>query len=156
MYKSLETNWIRKKSDKALPIPEVMYFPFSEADGCYYHPREKLEIYDIDGKSYSMKYGVIAVNPKNYKNIEETIAHEWRHHMQYFNGIDFGKLSYPLEIFNKLPYRKAIWEYFSESEIELDAIRFQYKYSTIFEVWESVLYKLIKDFRPRPIITYGK
>ena len=96
-----------------------MYFPFTDKDGCYYHPRYGVEIYDMDGKPYSMKYGVIAINSKD-QDVEETIANEWRHHMQYFNGINFNNFPSSFDSFNKLPYGKAIWKYFSESEIELD------------------------------------
>lgn len=154
---SLLTNWIRKKSDKSMLMPEIMYFRFNDAGGKYYYPKKDCEMYDMYGKPHSMKRGVIALNPKYPAIEEQIIAHEWRHHMQYHNGVDFSKTSsnINIQLFNKLPYEKALWKYFSDDQIELDAIRFQYKYSSVDDEWEEILYSLIKDFKPRPIITYG-
>jgi len=153
--KSLELNWIRRKVDKTIPIPEVMYFPFVGVSGRYYHPSLKNEIFDNDGKPYSMKYGVIAIN-SNYtdKNVVEgMIAHEWRHHWQYFNGVKMDVS--PLDLFSKMNYKEALIKYFTTSKTEFDAIRFQYEHSFIYDVWEKILFDLIKDLHVKPIITYG-
>jgi hypothetical protein len=153
--KSLELNWIRKKVDKTIPIPEVMFFPFGDGRaGSYYHPNPKNEIFDIDGKPHSMKYGVIVLNPKYINDYaEEHIAHEWRHHWQCFNGMEFEDGSYLPS--KSSTYEQSLWDYFTGSKLEMDALRFQYKYAGVNDIWEETLYPLIKDLRIRPIITYA-
>ena len=158
--KSLELNWIRKKVDKTIPIPEVMFFPFGDGRaGSYYHPNPKNEIFDIDGKPCSMKYGVIVVgsrfNTDTQKNI---IAHEWRHHWQYFNGIEQNKPKCRANQITSKNYNHRVKQYFSTSKSELDALRFSYKQAGFlgnYEPWEELLYNLIKDLRVKPIIVYA-
>jgi hypothetical protein len=147
--KSLELNWIRKKVDKSIPIPEVVFHPLDGCAGKYYHP-EKYELYDLDGKPYLMRYGVIVVNPE-CELVQTTIAHEWRHHWQYYNGIEF-------EISPRVDnedYDKSLLKYFTGSKTEFDAIRFECKYTGIFPEWEKPLYSILKDLMVHPIITYG-
>ena len=153
--KSLELNWIRSV-DKSLVIPEVMFYPFGEDEkgGCYYDPEDN-EIYDDKGKSYSMKYGVIVVSSdKDNETMESIIAHEWRHHYQYYHGIKHDRPKYDL-LFED--YNKAVKQYFTTSKSELDAMRFSYKYAKQgkYQGWEEILYELIKDLRPKKTITYG-
>ena len=127
--KSLELNWLRKKVDKSIPIPEVVYHPLENAGGQYYSPNSDDELYDPDGKPYSMRYGVIVINPE-YGPYQSTIAHEWRHHWQHYNGFEF-EIS-PTRLFDEFDYDTALLKYFTESNTEWDAVRFQYKYSTIY------------------------
>lgn len=150
--KSLELNWIRKKVDRTIPMPEVMYFPFTDAGGRYYRP-QKGWMFDGDMRPHSMKYGVIVVSPLCSDNVEATIAHEWRHHWQYFHGVKFDAT--PVNIFQTMAYEKALVKYFKSSRMEMDALRFQYKHSTIHEAWEELLFNFIKDLHTTPIITYG-
>lgn len=152
--KSLELNWIRKKVDKSIPIPEVVYHPLDKAGGKYYQPNN-CELYDPDGKPYLMRYGVIVIDPE-YEPFQSTIAHEWRHHWQYYNGIKFD-IS-PIDLFDNFDYDTALLKYFTESNTEQDAVRFQYKHVGFFgeyEEWEKSLYPVLKDLMVHPIITYG-
>jgi hypothetical protein len=151
--KSLELNWIRNV-DRTIPMPEVMYFPFTDAAGRYYNPELGKEIYDADGKPFSLKYGVIAVSSKFPELIEETIAHEWRHHWQFFNGFKFDVS--PINLFKKFSYEEALIRYFATSKTEMDALRFQYQYSTVHDFWEEILFGFIQDLHVKPIITYGR
>lgn len=156
---SLETNWIRKKLDKTLPSPNVMYFPLSTAGGRYYYPKKHAAAYDLDGKSHSMKNGLIIVDSKlDIHSIVGVIIHEFRHHWQHFNGVKYDKptcSSYDKNIKN---YEKNTLQYFSSSIAELDAIRYEYSHTKFrgqYEPWEKLLYPFIKDLRIKSIITYG-
>ena len=151
--KSLELNWIRKRVDKTIPMPEVVFHPLSNAGGKYYWPN-KYELYDMNGKPHSMKYGVIVLDPRHHRYIKSTIAHEWRHHWQCFNGIKFESSPINLASHN-LSYDELILKYFTTCKIELDALRFEYKYAGLYDGCEEILYDLIKDLRVKPIITYG-
>lgn len=152
--KSLELNWIRKKVDKTIPMPEVIFWPLTTCSGKYYPPEEGHEIFDLDDRPHSMCYGAIIVNPEfGDEETQHTIAHEWRHHWQYYHGIDFGKS--PIKAFDTMEYEDALLKYFTTSDTELDALRFQYKYSGVHDLWEEVLLHLINDLRVKQITTYG-
>lgn len=149
--KSLELNWIRKQVDKTIPIPEVMFYPLAGASGKYYSPRNT-EMFDLDGKPYHMRYGIIVINPR-YSNIATTIAHEWRHHWQHFHGIKF-QIS-PLGVFSKMKFNEGLVSYFKSSRTERDALRFQYKHAGIHDGWEEILQPILQDLIINPTITYG-
>jgi len=148
--KSIELNWIRKKVDKSIPMPEVVFHSMDGCSGRYYSP-EKYELYDPDGKPYLMRYGVIVIDPKFENYASMILAHEWRHHWQYYHGIEF-EISPRV---NNENYNETLLNYFTGSKTEWDAVRFEYKYSGIFPEWEKPLYPVLKDLMVHPIITYG-
>ncbi len=139
MNSSMELNWIRK-FDKSLINPTVVFSSLKWASGLYYHP-EKDEIC-IDGKFYHLGCGLIEVSNFNNETAKETagtIAHEWRHHWQYFNlpkekvGFEWPKS------YNELEYNEMIVKYFTLNPLEMDALRFQKRYSYVYENWEEIL-----------------
>ena len=152
--KSFELNWIRKV-DKSIPIPEVIFFPLSDATGMYFSPDCDNVMFDADGYSYSMDYGVIVVSTlaKN-EDIEGTIAHEWRHHWQQYNGFEYDESTITEYDEEKMNYDEFAFQYFTTSKAELDALRFEYKYSNIPDQWEELLFKELKDLHVKPVITY--
>lgn len=138
--KSLELNWIRKY-DKSLIIPEVVFSSLSWVAGQYYKP-DNDEIY-IDGVGYSMRFGLIEVSERQNKtdvDIASTLAHEWRHHWQIFNLPTRTYNYYWPHEFDNSDYDDMIIKYFTSNELEMDALRFQKKYSSVCDEWESVLY----------------
>jgi hypothetical protein len=154
--KSLELNWIRKRVDKTIPLPEVVYLP--DIAGRYYSPDKQNELYDFGGKPYSMKYGVIVINSKLDNDAQRlNIAHEWRHHWQKYNGFPFSTPKYSShQVSNNY---KLARQYFLTSISELDALRFSYKYVGFvgaYKPWEELFYDLIRDLRVKRIITYGR
>ena len=158
--KSLELNWIRRKVDKTIPFPEVLFFPFTSGRaGSYYNPSPKNEIYDIDGKPHSLKYGAIVVSSKYDNKVQKNIiAHEWRHHWQYFKGIEKETPKCKATQITKENYNDIARLYFTTSKTELDALRFSYIHAGFlsnYEPWEELFYDLIKDLRVKPIMTYG-
>lgn len=138
--KSLELNWIRK-FDKSLSMPEVVYSSIDWAGGQYFHPEEN-EIC-IDGKYYNISRGLIEISVSNNvssKEISSTIAHEWRHHWQYFNlPYEKNKFKWP-QTYDDQKYNKLITNYFLLNPLEMDALQFQKKYSSIYEEWEEILH----------------
>jgi len=140
--KSLELNWIRN-FDKSLFIPEVVFHSLNSASGKYYPPEKKGWLYDENGHPYLMRFGVIVINPnQSDKEVPRTIAHEWKHHWQYFHGIKFEIP--PTNLFNRYSYMTAIVKYFKCSRTESDAIRFEYKHAGMNEYWKEALYNFIK------------
>lgn len=113
----------------------------------------KVIIEDDIGQPYS---GYYAIGTKTlvavYRNLgggslESTIAHEFRHHVQYeTNNISLKVVSFNTNI----TYEKAIRQYFRSSLSELDALIYEHKYakSDLNEWW---LKELVDDkgFRKR-------
>jgi hypothetical protein len=144
----LELNWIRRKSDKSLAMPLVIFDKLDFAGGLYCYPEKKGEFHSTDGKSYSLKDGAILVNTM-HDDAESTIAHEWRHHYQYHTGQSIGHSF--ITLFDKFDYNTALLKYFTLSKTENDALRFQYQYSQIGECWEQILHPLIKDLKVKHV-----
>jgi hypothetical protein len=157
--KSLETNWIRKKTDKTLPIPEIMEFPLRGAGGIYYHPDPDGEIYTLKGTPVSMKYGVIVIGDKYEDDVKAgIIAHEWRHHMQYCAGMKYDKPQCHSHEVKGNKYDNIARRYFSTSKSEMDALRFQYKhvgFRGLYEPWEELFYDFVEDLHIKQIISYA-
>jgi hypothetical protein len=157
--KSLESNWIRRKTDKTLPIPEIMEWPLIGAGGRYYSPNLEGEIYTITGKPLSMRYGVIVVGDKYENDVRAgIIAHEWRHHMQHCYGIKYDKPQCNAYEATGKEYSEIARKYFLTSKSEMDALRFQYKHVGFlgkYESWEKMFYDFVKDLYVKPIIIYG-
>lgn len=137
--KSIEVNWIRNV-DKSLVIPEVVFSSLNWAGGMYHHP-EKNEIC-IDGKYYDLKYGLIEVSVQ-FKSLstESTLAHEWRHHWQAYHGwVNDYRFLWP-STFEEDDYDDLILKYFTLNNHEMDALRFQNKYSSVYDNWVEILYQ---------------
>lgn len=103
--------------DKDIPKPKVVYEKNDDMGGVYHHP----------DKNY--KYGLIKICDISESEEEETLAHEYRHHWQYFNGVkDLNEIDYNeyLRLFHS-NYKLGIQLYFTESIIEMDALTFCYR-----------------------------
>lgn len=159
MIKSLETNWIRKKTDKTLPIPEIMEYPLSGCGGQYYHPVPNAEIYTLKGKPLSMRYGVIVICSGYDDDVKAgIIAHEWRHHMQHYSGIKYETPKCRSNDVIGEKYNSFARQYFLTSHSEMDALRFQYKhvgFLGLYKPWEELFYDFVKDLHVKPIISYA-
>jgi hypothetical protein len=131
---SLDLNWIRKE-DKSLVIPPVVYEANDRYGGYYVHP-VKGEI-EIAGKFYDSKIGIIVISSIWPENIPSTLAHEWRHHWQFYQGWKMDSIgwSYPED------YEAAIRKYFLSSRCEFDALRFEYRKakSELNDSWRGLI-----------------
>ena len=114
---SLELNWLPKP--KQLSIPDICIVDDYDYSGCYYHPQWNEAV--LDDKCVSLENGLIVIR---IDTSPSTIAHEFRHHLQYMRGFDFGVQEWD---FNK-PFKDAIIEYYSESFTEMDALLFECKH----------------------------
>ncbi len=157
--KSLETNWIRKKTDKTLPIPEIMEWPLAGAGGLYYSPNPKSRMFTMTGKPLSMKYGVIVISDKYEDDVKASvIAHEWRHHMQHYAGVKYDTPQCKSYEAKGSKYDEIARRYFATSNAEMDALRFQYKHAGflgLYKPWEELFYDFVKDLHTKPIISYA-
>lgn len=153
--KSLATNWIRRKTDKTLPIPEYLEWPLTQAGGLYYPPNSDSEIFTLKGRPLSMRYGVIVVGINLEDDVKSSIiAHEWRHHMQHYKGL---KYEIPAKVKGK-SYNQSAKQYFTSSKSEMDALRFQYKhvgFPGVYKPWEELFYDFVKDLHVQPIVSYA-
>jgi hypothetical protein len=113
-YPSLELNWLPKPKD--ISIPDIFIVDDYNYSGCYWHPQYGEDI--LDGKCVSLENGLIVIKSDTSPS---TIAHEFRHHLQYMNGIDFEIMDWN---FNK-PYKDAIKEYYTQSITEMDALLYE-------------------------------
>jgi len=137
--KSLELNWIRKKCDKTLVMPEVMFFDM-DFQGLYIDPI-RAEYYDMDGHPVYAGFGIIIVNPIYADNIESILSHEWRHHWQLLNGMQYDGIDW--NELDENDYEINVQKYFKESKSEMDALKFQYKHASISPLWEELLYQYL-------------
>lgn len=120
---SLETNWLQR-SEKWLPQPEVWVSDFETASGAYCYPG-----IDTRGTVFEAVYptkagAIVIVESQNEElgDFEATLAHEWRHHWQFWCGWKYDGNPGALA---RLPYEQAIYCYFRSSRSEMDALLFE-------------------------------
>ena len=116
-HPSLELNWLPKP--KQLSIPDIFIVSNYDYSGCYYSP-EYCEV-ELDGKCVSVENGLIVIESDTSPS---TIAHEFRHHLQWCHGVDSEIQEWN---FNK-PFKDAIIEYYTNSLTEMDALLFECKH----------------------------
>jgi len=124
MNKFSYLHWLWKK-DKDLCIPEIIIGNNSQISGCYYHPtRDQILLSD---EIVDLSKGVIFIDESNIINEEhfsQTLAHEWRHHWQYFNTCEYYECPF---IFDDCDYYECIVRFFKYNYYELDALLFELK-----------------------------
>jgi hypothetical protein len=136
-----ELNWLHRKA-KDLIIPALLIVPqyaWRKFPGCYYHPQSG-EI-EFRGHFTPLSNGLIIASeitdwcPGGFAS---TLAHEWRHHWQWFNMTRGKGATWD----PTLPYDKAIVKFF-ESKIELDALLFSHAVAPCEEtrIWKSLVEK---------------
>ena len=138
--KSLHLNWIRN-IDKSLVMPNVIFPSTLKVGGWYSSPEEGQEY--IDGCYYDKCFGIIAVDGNlPEKDHAGVIAHEWRHHWQICHGWKFDGMGEQnlFHLIDSVGYDTAILKFFSKSKAEMDALKFQYKYSGVYESWEYLVH----------------
>ena len=122
-----ELNWLRKNSDKDIPLPIFLFDDSLDSSaGFYINPINREVLFD-DGTLCEGKNGIIVIDNNNEDDfIVNSIAHEWRHHYQTFK---YGKL-----ILKKSPefkctgnYRNDIVDFFKGSPTEIDSLMFSLK-----------------------------
>lgn len=118
-HPSLELNWIPKPKD--IPMPNIVVESVFNCSAYYVEPES--EQHEINGHFYDIDNGLIVINENEVDVIfAGTLAHEYRHHWQYYSGIEIDSI---WEI--KSDYKSAIIEYFTTYPIEMDALIFEMK-----------------------------
>jgi hypothetical protein len=109
--------------DKQLPTPTLIYAKLNGAGGLYIHPSKKPIL--IRGEYIEPSKGtiIVGIGAVGYDclDIESTLAHEWRHHWQWWNGYRTNNIRW---VYSG-NYEEDIVRYFSNSPNELDALRFE-------------------------------
>lgn len=136
-YNSLELHWLQRKS-KDLLYPNLLYVSkLKNCGGCFYHPR-KSEVL-VGERIYDLSKGLIVIGEDNDdRDLSNTIAHEWRHFLQYHKFGAFRGI--PFDI--KMPYTKAI-KIFFQNPFERDALLYSHKVapSPVSEYWMEIINK---------------
>lgn len=120
--RSLEFNWL-KKFDRSLVTPAIVFAnkPHVEGQECGgYYVRPGKHEWFLDEKYYDCRFGLIVVST-DWESPAATIAHEWRHHWQLHNGIEFDDKPFDAS----LKWCAAVRKYFRESRSEMDALLFE-------------------------------
>jgi hypothetical protein len=120
-------NWLAK-SYKGIPLPDLVMddeiiVNGHKVGGCYYQPWGG-EIY-VNGKPHDTSNGLIIVNTDARDGyVISSLAHEFRHHLQFLHGIEFDGIIWGSNESDS--YRDDIINYFSTSVTELDALLYEY------------------------------
>lgn len=124
--RTTDLHWLWRK-DKWLTYPKLLYVnkPDLAAGGVYLHPWPV--VYDYQGMEMQPKTAHIIINTAfnhDSKETECTLAHEWRHHYQYYSGDKSNKVT---ELADNESYDDFIKRYFLHNEHEMDALRYSLK-----------------------------
>jgi len=132
--------WLQRKA-KDLIKPRVLVVPgyaFEKYPGCYYHPRKEGYGVYFEGRFILLDRGLIIVSESVDRDkdfLASTLAHEWRHHWQWFNF----KYRKPVVGFDyAIPYPEAIVKFYRNRK-ELDALLFSHEVAPcdLTRLWKS-------------------
>lgn len=145
-YNSIGINWLRKL-DKSLPTPFVIYDDLGEngPGGLHYSATRGGYYIDDNYKAHSLARGgiVVNINPIVLEtiSIEATLAHEWRHQWQDYQGWKYDGIGLSENRDLKSDeYHTHYMNYFNKSKSEMDALMFAYRMGTLFETYTEELF----------------
>lgn len=129
--RSIDLHWLSKK-EKDITLPNLVYENIGYGcGGSYYSSTHNDEVY-LNGKYYDCSNGLILVNTYNdysdKNEIENVLAHEWRHHCQYLRNIYTDPYDSSMFDWND-DYWNSIIKFFSTNKTEVDALLFAEKYA---------------------------
>lgn len=105
---------------KQVIIPEFIDGVYENCQGCYWHPEEREVL--IGERYVNCKNGICLTTDSCVDELA-TCAHEFRHHLQWLNGItDDG--TWP-DFTVAASYEQNIKSFFSDSWCEQDALLFE-------------------------------
>lgn len=123
-FPSLATRWLQRL-DKWLP-QSVVVVAQTRYGGFYVRPQAGE--YWICGRPIDARRGIICISESAKSEEEaETVAHEWRHHWQFWSGWQYDNLSW--DALAPRGYEAAIISFFTGSRSEMDALRFSHERS---------------------------
>lgn len=133
----MDLHWLYKL-DKFLPTPILVFDYEKEYGGYYLHP-EKTE-YQIGDSFFNCKNGIIVVSTAfDHNSLQNTIAHEYRHHWQFCKGWIYDGIGWNLP--SEEDYDITLKNFFNSSKSEMDAYLFSVKvaYDKVMEYWLELL-----------------
>jgi hypothetical protein len=125
--RSIDLHFLSKR-DKDLPFPLLKYYRSETEEGYYVHPSDCRYVSD-ENLSFDSTNGIIFVN-SNSLSIESTLAHEWRHHWQYYRGMLKTELYSKYKQYINFNFKNDIVAYtinYYKIPYELDALRYECK-----------------------------
>lgn len=145
-FPSLELSFLPNSLLKGIPTPLILHVDRDNVGGCYWDPEDTE--YLLYGERYiDSSRGVIQIAEQSCLEEEaDVIAHEWRHHWQYVNGLMVNdEPSGPKwnHLSSTLPYEDAIRAYFRTQWFEMNALLFARRFSKhwLTEWWLELLRK---------------
>ena len=127
MMRSIDLGWLSRR-DKSIPLPLLAFTSDSDfnedASGSYYHPES--QGYDLFGTTVDVGQAliVIGLDHIDYEKrwLEATLAHEWRHHWQWYNWSYWPDT--PARMNKDISYEDATAQYFATPQ-ERDALWYE-------------------------------
>ena len=109
-----DLNWLPNSILKDLQPMKIVYEPYNK---------------QIYGGYYTQGTDtLVIVEPEDESTVASTIAHELKHHIQFYTGTKPGPSSF--STFSSLySYEESIYRYFTSYWWEYEALLFEYKYS---------------------------
>lgn len=107
----------RANSDKAAGFPPVVLSEDAEVDGervAGFYCRPERGEYLVGDRFFPLDRGLIVATH------DAAVAHEWRHHWQWFHGWEYDGLGWPPR-----SYARDIRRYFRGSKSEMDALLYE-------------------------------
>lgn len=132
--------WLQRKA-KDLIKPRTLFvsgYAFEKYPGCYYHPMGNGYGVYYKGRFILLDRGLIVASEMPDwcpGSLASTLAHEWRHHWQWFNF----KYRIPVVGFDyAIPYPEAIVKFYRNRK-ELDALLFSHEVAPceLTGLWKS-------------------
>ena len=121
---ALECRWLARRL-RHLPVPDVVYVDSLKVGG-FYHPPTEDPIFHRGVVAPPARNGLIVVGV-HYDDVDpSTLAHEFRHHWQYHNGIEFDHIPLNSDVEGD-QWWDHIYDYFTKSKTENDALMFEYR-----------------------------
>ena len=118
LLSSIDLNWL-SRHNRALPIPKLVVDDFASDDSGHYIPPDDAWIVFSD-ITVDCRNGVIVISGLDF--LPSTIAHEWRHHWQWYRG--WNIFDGQQQVTQDTTYKQQIKRYF-RIPCENDALRFE-------------------------------
>lgn len=121
---ALQLSWLPRELLKMVPVlPEIVEADAGLAfgsNGCYLYPRKNvfLQTYNVP-----LDNGVIVIG-KDVEDVQSVLAHEFRHHWQYFNTLKPEIPKFDMSKFLFCNPIQTFLEYYRQPH-ELDALMFE-------------------------------
>ena len=125
-HSALELSWLARR-ERQLPVPAVLYVADLSVGGYYVWPSSGVQY--VEGIEVPPGRGtIIASVEREILTLEAVLAHEWSHHVAFWNGqkYEVPRWRPPATAADQ---SRAFRDYFTSSRSELSALRYQTRHA---------------------------